>query len=147
MHCIHDISHTISEMAFTVSLSSQRLYLWSQTNSMYDITPTLQMPAYALYTTSHPLFMGPLLSSKGGSRPAGPVCTQGSLQQRLALSEVTAHHLGHITGPAHTQGEGTGQGPQHPQQHRGATCRSGHHTDNGGLYHHSELSTWKTTRK
>ena len=57
MHCIHDMTPTISEMASTISLSSQRLYWWSQTNPMCDITPTLRMPAYALYTTSHPLFM------------------------------------------------------------------------------------------
>lgn len=38
----------------------------------------------------------PLLGSKGGSRPLGPVCTQGSLQHRLALTEVTARHLGRI---------------------------------------------------
>ena len=43
MHCIYDITPTISEMASTVSGSSQRLYWWSQTNSRYDITPTLRM--------------------------------------------------------------------------------------------------------
>ena len=34
---------TITEMASTISLSFQRLYWWSQTNSMCDITPTLRM--------------------------------------------------------------------------------------------------------
>ena len=48
---------TISEMAYTVSVSSQRLHWWSQTNCMYDFTPTLHMPSYALYTTSYPLSM------------------------------------------------------------------------------------------
>ena len=48
---------TISEMASTISVSSQSLYWWSHTNSIYDITHTLRMPAYALYTMSHPLFM------------------------------------------------------------------------------------------
>ena len=48
---------TISEMASTISVSSQWLYWWSHTYCMYDITPTLCMPAYALYTTSHPHFM------------------------------------------------------------------------------------------
>ena len=57
MHCVQDITPTISEMASTVSESSQRLHWWSQTNCMYDITPTIRMPSYALYKTSYPLFM------------------------------------------------------------------------------------------
>ena len=57
MHCVHDIIPTISEMASTVSVSSQRLHWWSQTNCMYDITPTLHMPSYALYTTSSTLYV------------------------------------------------------------------------------------------
>ena len=57
MNCIHHITLTISEMASTVSVSSQRLYSWSQTNFMYDIIPTLRMPSFALYTTLNPLFM------------------------------------------------------------------------------------------
>ena len=57
MHCVHDITPTISEMASIISESSQRLHWWSQTNSIYDITPTLRMPSYALYTTLYPLFM------------------------------------------------------------------------------------------
>ena len=56
MHCVHDITPTISEMATTVSVSS-RLHWWSQTNCMYGITPTLPMPSYALYKSSYPLFM------------------------------------------------------------------------------------------
>ena len=42
MHCIHDITPTISEMAYTVSVS-WRLYWWSQTNSIYNITTSLRM--------------------------------------------------------------------------------------------------------
>ena len=57
MHCVHDITPIISEMESTVSVSSQRLHWWSQTNCMYGITPTLRFPFYALYTTSYPLFM------------------------------------------------------------------------------------------
>ena len=57
MHCTHDITPTISDIASTVSVSSQPLYWWSLTNCMYDITPTLCMTSYALYVTSHPLFM------------------------------------------------------------------------------------------
>ena len=57
MHGVHDITPTISEMASTVSVSSQRLHWWSQTNCIYDIPPTLCMSSYALYTTSYPLFM------------------------------------------------------------------------------------------
>ena len=57
MYCIHDLTSIISEMASTVSVSSQRLYWWSQKNCMYDIIPTLRMPSYALYKMSHPLFM------------------------------------------------------------------------------------------
>ena len=57
MFCIHHITLTISEMASTVSVSSQQLYWWPQTNCMYDNTPTLRMPSFALYTTLHPLFM------------------------------------------------------------------------------------------
>ena len=57
MHCVHDITPTISEMANTISVSSQRLHWWSHTNCIYDITPTLHMPSYALYKTSYPLFM------------------------------------------------------------------------------------------
>ena len=34
MHCIHDITPTISEMASTITVSSQWLYRCSQTNSM-----------------------------------------------------------------------------------------------------------------
>ena len=56
-HIIYDMTPTISEMASTVSVSSQWLYWSSQTNCMYDITPTLPMPSYALYSTSHPPFM------------------------------------------------------------------------------------------
>ena len=62
--------HIIYDISCTVSLTSPSLYLkwpppylchhrlcwWSQTNCMYDITSTLRMPSYALYTTSHPLF-------------------------------------------------------------------------------------------
>ena len=57
MPCVHDITPNISAKASTESVSSQRLHWWSHTNFMYDITPTLPMPPYALYTTSHPLFM------------------------------------------------------------------------------------------
>ena len=56
MHCIHDITTTISEMASNKSVSSQWLYWWSQMNCMYDITSILHMPSYALYTMSYPLF-------------------------------------------------------------------------------------------
>ena len=63
-HIIYDITCTVNhikltiyEIASTVSVSSQRLYWWSQNNCMYDITPTLRMPSFALYTTLHPLFM------------------------------------------------------------------------------------------
>ena len=57
MHCIHHITPTISEMKYTIFVSTQRLYWWSQTNCLSDITPTLRLPCYALYTMSHPLFM------------------------------------------------------------------------------------------
>ena len=53
----NDITPTISAMASIVSVSSQQLHWCSQTNCMYDITPTLRMPSHALYTTSYPLFM------------------------------------------------------------------------------------------
>ena len=45
------------DIASTVSVSSQPLYLWSLTNCMYDITPSLHMTSYAPYIRSHPLFM------------------------------------------------------------------------------------------
>ena len=44
-------------MASTVSVLSLRLHWWSQTSCMYDITATLRMPTYPVYTTSYPLFM------------------------------------------------------------------------------------------
>ena len=43
MHCTHDITPTVSDIASTISVSSQPLYWRSQTYSMYDITPTLCM--------------------------------------------------------------------------------------------------------
>lgn len=60
--------------------------------------PTLPaVTAVSSSTSFRPQTQGsPLLGSKGGSRPLGPVCTQGSLQHRLALTEVTARHLGRI---------------------------------------------------
>ena len=57
MQCTHDITPMISDIVSTVSVSSQRLYLWSLTNWMYDITPTLYITSYAPYITSHPLFV------------------------------------------------------------------------------------------
>ena len=57
MDCVHDITPTISEMASTVSVSSQWLHWWSQTNSMHDITATLCVASYALYKTSYTFFM------------------------------------------------------------------------------------------
>ena len=57
MHYIHDITPTISDIASTESVSSQPHYWWSLTNCVYDITPNLCMTSYALYITSHPLFM------------------------------------------------------------------------------------------
>ena len=56
-HIIYDITPTISEMASTISVSSQWLYWWSKTNCLYDFIPTLHIPSFALYTMSHPLFM------------------------------------------------------------------------------------------
>ena len=56
MHCTHDITPTISDIASIVFVSSQPLYWSSQTYSMYDFTPTLCMTSYAPYITSHPLF-------------------------------------------------------------------------------------------
>ena len=52
-----NITHSISGIASTVSVSPQPLYLWSLANCMYDITPTLYMTSYAPYIMSHPLFM------------------------------------------------------------------------------------------
>ena len=57
MHCTHGITPTISDIACTVSVSSQRLYLWSLVNCMYDVPPTIYMTSYAPYITSYPLFM------------------------------------------------------------------------------------------
>ena len=48
---------TIYNTTSTVSVSSNPGYQLYRTHSLYDITHTLRMPAYALYTTSHPLFM------------------------------------------------------------------------------------------
>ena len=41
MHCIHDITPIISEIKSTISVSSQRLYWWSQ--------PTICMTSHTLY--------------------------------------------------------------------------------------------------
>ena len=57
MHCIRDIMTTISDIASSVSVSSQPHYWWSQTNCIYDITPTWCMPSNILYKMSHPLYM------------------------------------------------------------------------------------------
>ena len=49
MHCIHAITPTISSTAFTVSVSSQPLYVWSLNICIYHITPSLYMTSYAPY--------------------------------------------------------------------------------------------------
>lgn len=53
--CIHDITPNISDIASTVSVSSQPLYWWPQINCKCDITHTLCMQLYPLSITSHPL--------------------------------------------------------------------------------------------
>ena len=55
--CTVPISLPLSDIASTASVSSQPLYWWSLDNCIYDITLSLCMASYALYITSHPLFM------------------------------------------------------------------------------------------
>ena len=54
MHCIYVITPTVSETAYTVSGSSQTLYIWSLKNCMYDITSTYILHfMYHTYVTIH----------------------------------------------------------------------------------------------
>ena len=59
---IYDITYTVFMTSLPLYLKWHLPYLchhsdycWSQTNFMFDITSTLRMPSYALYTTSKPL--------------------------------------------------------------------------------------------
>ena len=63
IHFRHDIATPVSDIAPTVSLSSQPLH-WYHTHFcmtshplLYDITPTICVTSYALYITSYPLLM------------------------------------------------------------------------------------------
>ena len=44
IHCIHDITPTVYDITYTLLVTSQPLYLWKDTNSVYDIL---------VYMTSH----------------------------------------------------------------------------------------------
>ena len=48
---------TISDIAPSVSVSSQAMYQFYQTQYMHDITATICMTSYTQHMTSHPLFM------------------------------------------------------------------------------------------
>ena len=57
MHCIPDITPSISDMTSTLSVSSRPVYQLCHTNSLYDITHTLCMTSQSVCMASHEHFM------------------------------------------------------------------------------------------